>query len=295
LGLFLLVWGINFLKGIDLFKKSYQLYVVFDQTLGLAPANSVVINGVVVGTIDRIDLMPADNKVLMRLAVDKKISIPANSTFTIGSPGMLSSPQIEIIYGDELSHYQAGDTIYGVITPGLLSAMGNIAIKLDNLLASLDTSSNILKKTLQSETKTDFDVAVKKLRESAQSLSEILAVNKNKINNIVSEANTFTTTLKNNDAKLNDIIENLNVVSKQLADAEIRKVIDEASQTFAHLDTILTEASDGKGSLGQLLVNDSLYYNLQNSLHSLDMLLIDLQKNPKKYINVTVFGKKGGK
>jgi len=293
LGLFLLVWGINFLKGIDLFKKSYQLYVVFDQTLGLSPANSVMINGVAVGTIDRIDLMPsANNKVIMRLGIDKKISIPDGSTFTISSSGLLGSSYVEVIFSDKTTHYRAGDTVHGVIPPGLLSAVGNITVKLDNILTSLDTSLTILKATLQSNTMNDFEETLKNLRESTASLNAILAGNKHKINNIVSDVNTFTNTLQKNDAKLNDIVENLNTLSKQLADSDIKKTINDASQTFAHLDTILTAASEGKGSVGQLLVNDSLYYNLQNSLLSLDKLLIDLQKNPSKYINVTVFGKK---
>lgn len=289
LGLFLLIWGINFLKGIDLFKKSYQLYVVFDQTLGLTPANNVVVNGVAIGTIDRIDLMSsAENKVLMRLGIDKKINIPTNSTLTIGSTGLLGSPCIEVIFSKETAHYHAGDTVYGIITPGLMSAMGNLTANLENIVTSLDTSINILKQTLQSGITTDLEATIEKIR----IFSETLADNRHKINGIVSDVNSFTGTLRNNDAKINDIVENLNAVSRQLADAEIKKVIDEASQTFAHLDTLLSEASEGKGSLGQLLVNDSLYYNLQNSLHSLDMLLIDLQKNPKKYINVTVFGRK---
>lgn len=293
LGLFLLVWGINFLKGIDLFKKSYQLYVVFDQTLGLTPSNNVVINGVVVGTIDHIDLMPStNNKVLMRLGIDKEIRIPANSVITIGSPGLLSSPQIEIIYGNEPSHFKEGDTIYGVITPGLLSNMGDLTDKLGNILTSLDTSLNLLKETLQSGALTDFKETLGKLRQTVGTVSEILAANKNKVNNIVSNVNTFTTTLQNNNAKINDIVENLNSLSSQLADSEIKKTVQEAKQTFARLDTLLAEASEGKGSLGQLLVNDSLYHNLQNSLHSLDKLLIDLQEHPSKYVNITVFGRK---
>ena len=293
LGLFLLVWGINFLKGIDLFKKSYQLYVVFDQTLGLSPANSVIINGVTVGTVDRIDLMPsANNKVIMRLGIDKKISIPDSSTFTISSSGLLGSSYVEIIFGDKTTYYQAGDTVYGVIPSGLLSAVSNITVKLDNILTSLDTSLNILKATLQANTVNDFEETLKNLRKSTESLNTILSGNKYKINNILSDVNTFTNTLQKNDAKLNDIVENLNSLSAQLVNTDIKKAVDEASQTFAHLDTILTAALEGKGSVGQLLVNDSLYYNLQNSLFSLDKLLIDLQKNPSKYINVTVFGKK---
>ena len=292
-GLFLLVWGINFLKGIDLFKKNYHLYVVFDQSLGLTPANSVVVNGVAIGTIDRIELMPAaDNKVLIRLGIDKKISIPVQSTLTIGSSGILSSPHIEVVFSSETSYYQAGDTLYGVITPGLLSAVGNIAVKLDNLLTSLDTSTTILKKALQSDAINDFEVTLKKLRKATESLSEILAANKYKINDIVSDVNTFTNTLQKNDAKINDIVENLKILSEQLADSDVKKTVNNASQTFAHLDSILITASEGKGSLGQLLVNDSLYFNLQNSLQSLNLLLIDLQENPSKYVNITVFGKK---
>jgi phospholipid/cholesterol/gamma-HCH transport system substrate-binding protein len=289
MGLFLLVWGINFLKGIDLFKKSYQMYVVFEQSLGLTPANSVVINGVAIGTIDRIELMhSAGNKVIMRLGIDKKIAIPRNSTLTIGSSGFLGSPYVEVIFGNETTHYQAGDTIYGVIIPGLMSAMGNLTANLENTITSLDTSIQILKQTLQSGAVADFEVTLAKLRETV----EVFADNKNKINYIFSDINSFTTTLKNNDAKINDIVENLNNLSKQLADSDIKKAIDEVSQTFAHLDTILLAASEGQGTVGQLLVNDSLYYNLQNSLQSLDRLLIDLQKNPSKYVNVTVFGRK---
>lgn len=293
LGLFLLVWGINFLKGIDIFKKSYPLYVVFDQTLGLAPANGVVVNGVPIGTIDRIDLMHrTDNKVIVRVGIEKKISIPTHSTFTIGSSGLLGSPHVEVIFSKEITHYQSGDTVYGVITPGLMSAMGDLTANLENIVTSLDTSISILKQTLQSETKTDFDATVKNLRLSAESLNEILAVNKSKVNSILLDVNKFTTTLQNNDAKFNHIVENLNNLSQQLADAEVKKTIQEIKQTFAHLDMLLAEASEGKGTVGQLLVNDSLYYNLQNSLHSLDKLLIDLQANPSKYINVTVFGRK---
>ncbi|MCL2131858.1 MAG: MlaD family protein [Lentimicrobiaceae bacterium] len=292
-GLFLLVWGINFLQGIDLFKKTYPLYVVFDQTLGLTTSNSVVVNGVSIGMIDRIELMPAaNNKVIMRLGIDKKISIPTNSTLTISSSGILSSPHIEVVFGNETSYYQKGDTLYGIITPGLLSAVGNITIKLDNLLANLDTSLNVLKGTLQSGTATDFEITIKELRKSSESLNGILAANRHKINDIVSDVNSFTNTLQDNDEKISEIVEYLNNLSKQLADSEIKKVIDDASQTFAHLDSLILTASEGKGTLGQLLVNDSLYYNLQNSLQSLDNLLIDLQANPTKYVNITVFGKK---
>ena len=293
LGLFLLVWGINFLKGIDLFKKSYELYVVFDQNMGLTPANSVVINGVSVGTIDAIDLMPsANNKVLMRLDIDNKVRIPLNSTVTIGSSGLFNAPQIEITYGDASSHYKEGDTLRGVLTEGLMSKIENITPKLDSLLNSLNASAVQLKNFLQPETIEDFKLIVKKLQLSASSLNEILADNKGKINSAVSGLTAFATTLKNNDVKINEIVQNLNTVSSQLADADIKKVVQNAGQTFAHLDTLLTNAQDGKGTVGQLLVNDSLYHNLQNSLNSLDKLLIDLQAHPSKYINVTVFGKK---
>ena len=113
-GLFLLVWGINFLKGIDIFKKQYSYYVIFDNTSGLMPAHLVTINGMNVGNVDNIQLLPElSNRVLVTINVNKEVDIPLNSIIRIATPSPLSSPQVEILFSEEQKYIQKGDTVWG--------------------------------------------------------------------------------------------------------------------------------------------------------------------------------------
>ncbi|MDR1878062.1 MAG: MlaD family protein, partial [Bacteroidales bacterium] len=150
-GLFLLVWGINFLKGIDVFKKHCTYYVIFEKTAGLLPAHLVTINGMNVGIVDEIELTSdVPNKVLVRIDVNKSISIPINSVIRIATPNPLSSPQVEILMGNEKQYIQHGDTIQGAILTGALDNLGGI-------VSNLDTSIVILKTVLQGSILTELE------------------------------------------------------------------------------------------------------------------------------------------
>ncbi|MDR2408064.1 MAG: MlaD family protein, partial [Bacteroidales bacterium] len=154
-GLFLLVWGINFLKGVDIFKKQYPYYIIFENTLGLLPAHVVTIHGMNVGTVDKIQLMRnLSNKVLVTLNIDKHIEIPVNSIIRIAMPNPLSSPQVEIVFSQETQYVSPGDTLYGTLSEGLLNELGGAMLPLKRIINSLDTSMFLLKQTLQSGTLT---------------------------------------------------------------------------------------------------------------------------------------------
>ena len=116
--------------------------------------------------------------------------------------------------------------------------------------------------------------------------------NRGKINGIVTDFNTFTSNISRNDQKIDSVINNLDKISTKLAGEEVSQAITNVSSAIQHLDSVLALMENGTGTLGKLSTNDSLYNNLKNSLESLDLLLKDLKANPKKYINVTVFGKK---
>ena len=288
-GLFLLVWGVNFLKGIDVFKKQYSYHVIFDNTSGLMPANLVTINGMMVGNVDKIQLMPElENRVLVTLNVNKEVRIPVNSTIRIASPSPLSSPQIEVVFSSEQKHLQHGDTVWGTITPGLLDGLSGLG----SVVSNVDTIMIAAKNLMMSGAIDNLKAAMNDLHSITQNVDNILKNNSSKVDGMMSDLNAFTAMLKNNNEKIEQIIGNFNTASSQLAEAEIKNTIDSLSFFVGRLNTLVDGMNDGKGTLGQLVVNDSLYSNLQNSLGSLDYLLKDLQANPKKYINVTVFGKK---
>ncbi|MDR1180676.1 MAG: MlaD family protein [Bacteroidales bacterium] len=292
-GLFLLVWGINFLRGIDIFKKQYAYHVIFENTSGLLPAHAVTINGMSVGTIDKIQLMRhLSNKVLVTMNINKEIEIPVNSIVRIISPSPLSSPQIEIVFSNETDYFSQGDTIQGMLTEGLLSGLGDAMEPLKNIIISLDTSITLLKQTLQSGVLTDVEATMKNLHATTDKLDNLLAANTGKINTVVSDIQTFTTTLQKNNDKIHGLVNNLHTVSESLAEAELKKTINNAANAIGKLDSLINGVNQGEGTLGQLMVNDSLYINLQSSIVSLNNLLVDIKENPKRYINITVFEKK---
>ena len=278
--LFILIWGINYLQGFDIFKKYNKYYVIFDRTDGLLASHSVVINGVIVGTVDKIELMTDNNnKVLVRLNVERKVKIPDNTTVQITSPSLLSSPQVEFFYGTSTTNWQDGDTVMGL----------NLLVSIKSTVVSLDTICASVKGTIQSGA---LDSTMHNIASITEEVDQIIAANRGKINGIVTDFNTFTSNISRNDQKIDSVINNLDKISTKLAGEEVSQAITNVSSAIQHLDSVLALMENGTGTLGKLSTNDSLYNNLKNSLESLDLLLKDLKANPKKYINVTVFGKK---
>jgi phospholipid/cholesterol/gamma-HCH transport system substrate-binding protein len=296
-GLFLLVWGINFLKGIDIFKKQYSYYVVFENASGLLPSHLVTVNGLSIGIVDNIQLMPQNsNKILVTINIDKNVEIPVNSIARVASSNPLSSPQIEILFGNETRCYQEGDTIRAEIAAGLLDGLSSLG----GIVANIDTIITVAKqKIVLSGAIDSFKMAMEDFHSITQNIDNILKQNSPKINNVMSDLQSFTAMLHENNKKIDQIIGKLNKVSSDLAEAELKKTIDNAKDAIENVNNLIHKVNQGEGTLGQLVVNDSLYSNLNNSLTnlssslvSLDKLLIDIQKNPKKYINITVFEKK---
>ncbi len=290
IGLFLLVWGINFLQGVDIFKKQYKYYVEFERTDGLLASHSVVINGMIVGIVDNIELLSdKGNKVLVTIKVDKGVNIPKNSAVSVYSPSPLSSPQVNMVFGDAREYFKEGDTIMGTSTPGMLDGLGDLVQDLRKVATSLDTIASSLKATIQTGV---IDTVLDNIASLSQRIDVILAHNAGKVDDIVTDVHGLTATIHQNDDKINNMIANLDRISEELAGEKVQQGINDAVSALAKLDTLLTNINQGNGTMGQIMVNDSLYHNLKNSLNSLDLLLTDLKANPKKYINVTVFGKK---
>ncbi len=290
IALFILVWGVNFLKGIDIFKKQYKYHVVFEKTDGLLPAHFVVVNGMVVGNVDDIALLgEQNNKILVTINVNKDIKIPLNSEFLIGSPSPLSSPEVDIYFGNAKQYLQQGDTIIGTKGSNMLEGVGDLVANLKAVSHSLDTVMLSLKETMKSGT---LDSTLNNLQQISDKINIVLAHNTTKVDNIVNNVDNITTVLSNESNQLATIITNLNQFSTKLSSEEFLSALDDISLAIGRVDSILNKVENGQGTVGQLVVDDSLYVNLKNSMNSLDKLLIDIKENPKKYINVTVFGKK---
>lgn len=281
ISLFLLIWGITFLKGKNIFKKQFTYYAVFDQAAGLMPANSVIINGVTVGIVEKVALYGTDNnKVLVTFTINKKVSIPTNSEVQIVSPGIIGAMQLECILGNATTYFNEGDTLMGYVKPSLLSGV-------DNIKNNLDTVTFVLKNLLQSG---EIQSSITNINSATNRLDSI--IRSGEIEDILSDVENLTNTIKNNDSKIDSIITNVNKFSGSLKNTDIPKTLEEISKGLKQLESVLSNIENGKGTLGQLTTNDTLYQNLDKTIINLDDLIKDMKANPKKYINVTIFGGK---
>jgi phospholipid/cholesterol/gamma-HCH transport system substrate-binding protein len=123
-------------------------------------------------------------------------------------------------------------------------------------------------------------------------LENLLAVEQAKLSAILNNVNAITKNLENNNEKLTHVISNFNNISDSLAKSNLKQVIENTNQVMAQTKDIMQKVNSGKGTMGLLINNDSLYVKLDRTVADLDKLLIDLRKNPSRYVSVSVFGKK---
>ena len=279
--LFLIIWGINFLKGKNIFNKQFTYYGVFDEAAGLMTANSVTINGVIVGIVDKIALTGEKNdKVLITFLVNKKVKIPTNSELRIISPGIVGALQLECVLGNATTYFKNGDTIVGYVKPNMLSGFDQIKNNLDTVIGSL-------KNIMQSG---DIQNSISNINSISYQLDSV--INSGKIDDIISNIQLLTNTIKRNDSEIDSIIKNIHQFSGTLKETDIPQVLNDLSSRLKQLETILANIEKGEGTIGQLTHNDSLYQNLNTTIVNLDELVKDIKANPKRYINITVFERK---
>jgi phospholipid/cholesterol/gamma-HCH transport system substrate-binding protein len=129
------------------------------------------------------------------------------------------------------------------------------------------------------------------LKYTSENLNQLLGKNNEKISNILTNAESVTANLKKNNAAISNSINNLSSLSDSLKQANLNTTIRHLEGTLANTDSIIRGIQEGRGSLGKLATDDSLYIQLNQTTRNLNELIIDLRKNPGKYVNISVFGK----
>lgn len=299
----LLILGFNFLKGVNLTKKSRFLYARFEQIDGLMTANPVSMNGLAIGSVYK--TAPGDRDlswVLVTIRLDQDVNIPDNSVATIQS-SLLGSSSMEIIKGNSKTHLNPGDTLHttasGGLLGGMLTKLEPTQKNLDKILTSADTLVENINEVLDERAKAD-------LRQSLANLSKItnnLATTTSSLNDLLNaQTGALTKTLKNLESfsqslsvlkeKLPDIAGNLDKTTKNLSELDLDKTLKSVNNSMAALKMVLDQAGDPSGSLGSLMNDRKLYNNLTSAVNSLNLLMQDLRLNPKRYVNISVFGGK---
>jgi phospholipid/cholesterol/gamma-HCH transport system substrate-binding protein len=296
----LFIWGFNFLKGTDFFKQSRILYAVYNQVEGLEPANKVKISGLNIGHVNRLGFIPGTSQIIAELYIKSDIPIPDNSVARLYSTDLLGGKAIEIILGDSEQYTSSGDTLTSDLEQTLreqvndqVEPLRRKAIALINSVDSLLMSvQSIVVETKQLKISESFDnikKAIYNLENATSTLDTILDKEKTRINNIMTNLESITHNLEKNNTNINNIFENISSISDSLAVAEIPQTIREAKEAMINLKEISDKINRGEGTIGQLMTNDSLYFQMEKSTESLNKLLEDLRLNPKRYVRFSLF------
>ena len=285
----LLIWGYNFLKGKDLFSSNRTFYVNYDNVEGLNQASTVTINGMIVGKVNSI-FMNNEGSITVELSINSPIEIPASTVAEIYSPGMLGGKQVALIVDfSDGNLANSGDFLNSGVKIGLLDGLSGkadpIMVKLDSVLYNVNQLVVGLNNTLDDSLKTSLQNSLAELNHTLKNTTQIttgfnriVADNEQKIGTIVSD--------------FSETSGNLKQMSEELAQADLKATLDKFEETADNLSNMMAKIESGEGNLGKLINDDELYNNLEGTSKELNQLIEDIKLNPKRYLNISVFGKK---
>jgi|694.fasta_scaffold01197_16 phospholipid/cholesterol/gamma-HCH transport system substrate-binding protein len=291
----LLILGFNFLKGRNLFEKEREIYAVFSKVEALNTSDPVRINGLQVGKI--LELKESDPQmtgIIVTIQITKDILIPKNSYATINS-NPLGSTTVNIVKGNSSSYLAEGDTLTTVAAVGLLDGlMGTLDPALDKVtgtLTSLDSLVELIGGTFDPKTKASMQKLIGNLEASSSSLNALMSA-QGAVGKTMQNMSAITANLNNNKDTINRILANVETFSSNMSKLDVNPTLEKLQKTADMLNTTLAKINSNEGTMGLLMNDKKLYSNLNASANSLNILLQDFRLHPKRYVNVSVFGKK---
>ena len=286
----LLIYGYSFLKGSDLFSKERTFYVSYDNVAGLTVSAPVTINGYVVGKVKKIEFENDLGGLLVSFSVNKDFNFSKSSIVRIYSTSVIGGNAlaiIPIIRKDNIA--VDGDVLKGEIEKGMLESLTSGIKPLENriytTLSGLDSLLSNFNSVLNEETKNNLKNAIGSLTNTMSSFEDT--------------SSDLNTLLKENKPKLDSTFSYLEITTGNLAtfsdslnQIDINRMATHLETTLESFNSIMHKFDNGEGSIGKLINDENLYKNLEAASKELEELLRDLKENPKRYVHLSVFGKK---
>lgn len=295
----------NFLKGKNIFTSGRVFKVKFEDVSGLAPSKPVTINGLRVGRVEEIQIIDDQQPIYFEvlISVEKDVEFSKNTVAEIYEPGIMSGPEVRLIldYGKNVA--QSGDFLPGRVAGGMIAGLqqqlGPTQTKIDSVLVTLNKTLTGVDSMLDQENKqnlkvllknlnntvSSFDATAKSIEKTSNSANNLIAANESSIKTTLNNANTTLTSTK-------ATIEKFGKTADKINSLELEKTIKNFETASKNLNVLLEDINKGKGTLGKLAKEDDIANELQATIKNMNALVEDLKKNPSRYVNISVFGKK---
>lgn len=300
-GIVILFFGMQFLKGLDFFSDSASYQMKFSNVSGLTASSPIYANGFKVGTVKRVDYNYANpSDISVAVDIDKEMQIPRGTSAEIVSD-LMGNVQVNLVLADgRQGVLEKGGVIDGRINNGALGEMKDMvpAIqqmlpKLDSILASVNA---LLADPAVAASLHNVQTITADLTTSTRELNQLLAQVNKQVPALAGNANALLSTTNGTMADAGRLVNNANGlvtnVNRQVQAIDFQTTMDKVNRTLANMQQLSDKLNSNQGSLGLLMNDPSLYNNLNATMMSADSLLVDLREHPKRYVHFSLFGRK---
>lgn len=284
--IFLLFFGFNYLKGVNIFSSIHSFHGVYTNIHGLELQAPVYIRGYKVGQVDNIDYdFTRDSSFTVDISIKRNINLPEGTRMALVSDGIMGGmaielllPTTEVASKEDIAYLPTGTTIPTTVVPGLLDGLQESVIQpLSNTLASLDTILGQLETQLDNNhiesILANADLAVADLQTSSQQLKQVMS---HQVPSVVT--------------KLDTTMSDLQQVVTDVKAANIKATVARVDTALDNVNYLIADFRSPNGTVGMLLNDKGLYNHIDSAVVSVDSLLVDLKANPKRYVHFSLFG-----
>ncbi len=280
---------VNYLKGKNLFSSRNTYVTIYHEVDGLAPTGPVFLRGLKVGTIETISYNQIQNNFTVKIKVKSEYLLPSNSIAEVYSADIMGTKALRINIGDATSYLKNNDTLGTTIEIGLINMLTNEFLPLKDsistLIANINTTFNNVNEVLSPEAKNNLAQSFENLNktlESTKVISKSLEGSGPQINKLMADLNELTIKLSSGTEYLNRGLENVVEITDSLKTADL-------AGTINSLRELLIKMQDPSGTVGKLFATDTVHNSIERLVRDLDELVNSINKNPKKYIKISVF------
>ena len=282
-GILVMYFGINFLKGMNLFSTNNAYYMTFDDIQGLGASTPIYADGYKVGTVDGLEYDYKENgPIKVKVDINKDLRIPQGSKAEIVKD-LMGNLQVNLLLANNpRERVEPGGVIPGAVNGGMMDKAANLIPVVEKMLPKLDSILTSVNALL-------VDPALAASLHNVETITSNLTVSTRELNTLMAGLNKQVPGMI---GKANGVLDNTNRLTANLASLDVQGTLNKVNQTLESAHQFTEKLNSNQGSLGLLMNDTKLYDNLTSTMSHADSLVIDLKAHPKRYVHFSVFGRK---